>query len=53
MLKNLLFYMVASAVIALIAQLVGASLGVVLFASLVGPPVLLLIVGIMRYNGIC
>jgi hypothetical protein len=53
MLKNLVFYTVASTLIALILQIAGASLGVILCASLVGPPVLLLIIGIMRYNGIC
>ncbi len=53
MLKNFVFYTVASTVIAMIAQIAGASLGVVLFAALVGPPALLLVAAIMHYKGIC
>jgi len=52
MLKNIVFYTVASSLIALIAQAAGASLAVVLFASLAGPPFLLLIIAVMRYNRI-
>ncbi|MDO8751681.1 MAG: hypothetical protein Q7K03_11175 [Dehalococcoidia bacterium] len=48
--KNLLFYTVASTVIALVAQVLGASMGVVLMASLLGPPVILLALAIVRYN---
>lgn len=40
--RDLIFYTVASAIIALVAQLLGASLGVVLFSSLLIPPVILL-----------
>ena len=49
--KNLLFYFVASALIALVAEVLGASIVVVLFASLLGPPVILLAIALMRYNG--
>jgi hypothetical protein len=46
--KNLLFYTVASTVIALIAQAAHASLAVTLFTSLLIPPVILLIFRILR-----
>ncbi len=48
MLKNLMFYTVAGSLIALVLQAVGASLAVVLLASLIGPPVLLLAIRIIR-----
>ena len=47
--KNIVFYTVAATVIALIAQFAGASLTVILVSSLLGPPVLLLIIRIVRY----
>ena len=47
--KNIVFYAVAATVIALIAQVAGASLTVILFSSLLGPPVILLIIRIIRY----
>ena len=46
--KELVFYSIAGTVIAVIAQLLGASLAVVLFTSLLIPPVILLIVRIVR-----
>ena len=49
-LKNLLFYSVAGSLIALVLQAVGASLTVVLLSSLIGPPVLLLAIRLIRYN---
>ena len=49
--KNLLFYIIASTVIAVIAQLLGANIGVVLFASFLGPPVILLTLAVLHYNG--
>ncbi len=48
--KNLFFYFVASTVIAVAAQLLGASFIVVLVASFLGPPVILLTLAVMRYN---
>ncbi|MFC1931392.1 hypothetical protein ACFLXJ_04265 [Chloroflexota bacterium] len=48
MLKDLIFYSVAATVIALIAQLAGASLAVILFSSLLIPPLILLIIRIIR-----
>jgi len=48
MLKDLIFYSVAASVIALIAQLAGASLPVILFSALLIPPFLLLIIRIIR-----
>ena len=48
--KNLLFYFVAGTVIAGIAQVLGADLAIVLFASFLGPPILLLALAIMRYR---
>ena len=47
--KNLIFYTVAASVIGLIAQVAGASLPVILFSSLLGPPVILLVIRIIRY----
>ena len=46
--KDLIFYMVAANVIALIASLAGASLPVILFSSLLIPPILLIIIRIIR-----
>ncbi len=48
--KNLLFYFVAGSAIAFVAQAAGANIGVVIFASMVGPPVILLAIVLMRYN---
>lgn len=46
--KDLIFYAIASSVIALIAQLAGASLPVILFTSLLIPPIILLVIRIIR-----
>ena len=46
--KELIFYSVAGTVIALIAQLAGASLAVILLSSLLIPPIILLIIRIIR-----
>ncbi len=46
--KDSIFYSVAASVIALIAQLAGASLPVILFLSLLIPPIFLLIIRIVR-----
>ena len=46
--KDLVFYAIASSVIALIAQLAGASLPVILFTSLLIPPIILLIIRLIR-----
>ena len=46
--KELIFYSVGASVIAVIAQLAGASLAVILFSSLLIPPVVLLAVRIIR-----
>jgi hypothetical protein len=46
--KDLVFYTIASSVIALIAQLAGASLPVILFTSLLIPPIILLIIRLIR-----
>ena len=48
--KNLVFYIVASTIIAVVAQVLGADLGIIILASFLGPPVLLLALAIMRYN---
>ena len=45
--RDLIFYAIASTVIGLIAQLMGASLTVILLTSLLIPPVLLLIIRII------
>ncbi len=47
--KELLFYTIASTVIALIAQVAGASLTVILLTSLLIPPFILLVIRIIRY----
>ncbi|MDP2744848.1 MAG: hypothetical protein Q8P00_07280 [Dehalococcoidia bacterium] len=46
--KELVFYTIAGGVIAAVAQAAGASLAVTLFASLLIPPILLLVFRIMR-----
>ena len=46
--KDLIFYSVAGTLIAVIAQLVGASLAVIVLTALLIPPVLLLIYRIVR-----
>jgi hypothetical protein len=48
MLKDFLFYSVAATLIALLAQAAGASLGVILFSSLLIPPLLLLVIRMVR-----
>ena len=45
--KDIIFYMVAGNVIALIAGVAGASLPVILLSALLGPPLLLLIIRIV------
>ena len=45
--KDIIFYMIAGNVIALIAVVAGASLPVILFLSLLVPPLLLLIIRII------
>jgi hypothetical protein len=46
--KDLIFYAIASSVIALIAQLAGASLPVILFTSLLIPPIILIVIRLIR-----
>jgi len=46
--KDLIFYWIAASVIGLIAGLAGASLPVILFLSLLIPPIILLIIRIIR-----
>ncbi len=48
MLKDFVFYAVAANVIGLIAMVAGASLAVILFSSLLIPPILLLIIRVIR-----
>ena len=48
MLKDFIFYSIAATVIALIAQFAGASLTVILLSSLLIPPIILLIIRIIR-----
>ena len=49
--KNLVFYAVAGTIVAVVAQTLGASMAIVLLSSLVIPPMLILSVLILRYNG--
>jgi hypothetical protein len=51
MLKNIGFYTVAGTVIALISQAFGADWMVTLFLSLLVPPIILLIILVLRYKG--
>ncbi len=46
--RDFIFYAVAANVIALIAALAGASLAVILFSSLLIPPILLILIRIIR-----
>ena len=48
MFKELIFYSIAGSVIALVAQLAGASLPVILVSSLIVLPLLLLLYRIIR-----
>lgn len=48
--KKAIFYIVSSTVIALAAQAFGASMGVVLLASFVGPSAILLTLAIISYK---
>ena len=48
MMKDFIFYAIAANIIALIAALAGASLAVILFSSLLIPPILLIIIRILR-----
>ena len=49
--KNLLFYAIAGTIVGVAAQALGASMGVVLFSSLLIPPMLILGFIILRHNG--
>jgi hypothetical protein len=49
--KNLVFYTVASAIVGVVAQALGANIGIVLMSSLLIPPAILLSVLILHYNG--
>ena len=46
--KDIIFYMVTANVIALVAGVAGASLPVILFSALLGPPLLLLLIRIIH-----
>ena len=48
MLKDIIFYTIAANVIALIAYVAGASLPVILFSALLIPPLILIIIRIIR-----
>ena len=48
MVKDLIFYSIAASVIATVAGIAGASLPVILFTSLLIPPIILLIIRIIR-----
>ena len=46
--RDIVFYIIAANVIALIAGVAGASLTVIIFSSLLVPPLILLIIRIIR-----
>ena len=52
MLKSLVLYTVVSTVFFVGAQIAGAGLAVALYLSFIGPPVVLLVIGIMQYEAI-
>ena len=52
MLKSLVLYTVVSTVFFVGAQIAGAGLAVALYLSFIGPPVVLLVIGFMRYKRI-
>ncbi|MBI2873421.1 MAG: hypothetical protein HYY00_09580 [Chloroflexi bacterium] len=49
--KSAIFYVVASTIIAVVAEALGAGMGTVLLASLMVPPAILAGVAFMRYKG--
>ena len=49
--KNLVFYAEAGTIVAIAAQALGASMAIVFLSSLVIPPMLILSVLLLRYNG--
>ena len=49
--KNLVFYAVAGTIVAVVAQALGASMGLVFFSSMIIPPALILGFLILRFNG--
>jgi hypothetical protein len=51
MAKSLIFYTIAGTVIGLIAQAVGGNWVMTLFLSLLIPPIILLVIEILRYKG--
>ena len=46
--KELMFYSIAASIIAAVAQLAGASISLVLFLSLLVPPLILIVIRIIR-----
>ena len=48
--KDIIFYVIAANVIAIIAGVAGASLPVILFSSLLIPPLILLVIRIIRWD---
>ena len=46
--KDIIFYMITANVIGVIAGLAGASMTVIILASLLGPPLLLLVLRILH-----
>jgi len=47
--RDIIFYIVAANLIGILLGIAGANLSVILFASLIGPPALLLIFRILRH----
>jgi hypothetical protein len=47
--RDIIFYIVAANIIGILLGIAGVNLFVVLFASLIGPPVLLLVFRILRH----
>lgn len=47
--RDIIFYIVTANIIGILLGLTGASITVILIASLLGPPVLLLVLRILRY----
>jgi len=46
----MLFYFVSGTIMSVVAQALESNIGIVLFAGFLGPPVLLLVLAVMRHN---
>ncbi|MDP2953405.1 MAG: hypothetical protein Q8O76_08840 [Chloroflexota bacterium] len=52
MFKNMIFYTIFGSIIGFVAQVAGVSTVMTIVLSLVGPALILLVIGIIRFNKI-